>query len=156
MARSSLVGWFDRHTPVVQGVAAIITAMIALSALVGVKLQIDAAARNQQEQSARDIYREYLNLSISRPEFSEPDYCAIKGSPQEAAYKNYVDYLLYTAEQMLSVSPEWESALSQHLGAHEEYLCSVSDWSSFPDTVEKMVSKLKIKACTKTVTTCDQ
>jgi hypothetical protein len=154
MAKSSLIGWFDKHGTAVQGIAAITTALIAFSALIGVKVQIDAAARAQQEQSARDIYREYLNLSISKPEFSEPDYCAIKGGPQEAAYKNYVDYLLYTSEQMLSVSPEWEGTLSDHLEAHEQYLCGVSDWSSYPENVEALVTKVKRKMCTAAVTSC--
>jgi hypothetical protein len=153
MAKSSLIGWFDKHGTAVQGIAAIMT-LIAFSALIGVKVQIDAAARAQQEQSARDIYREYLNLSISKPEFSEPDYCAIKGGPQEAAYKNYVDYLLYTSEQMLSVSPEWEGTLSDHLEAHEQYLCGVSDWSSYPENVEALVTKVKRKMCTTAVTRC--
>jgi hypothetical protein len=155
MAKASLVDWFDKHGNAVQGIAAIATALIALSALIGVKVQIDAAAKTQQEQSARDIYREFLNLSITKPEFSEPDYCAIKGSPQEAAYKNYVDYLLYTSEQMLSVSPDWERTLSEHLEAHEQYLCSVSSWSGYPENVEAMVTKVKGKMCAKAVTTCE-
>lgn len=156
MAKSSLIGWFDKHANAVQGIAAMATALIALSALIGVKFQIDAAARTQQQQSARDIYREFLNLSISKPKFAEPDYCAIKGSPQEGAYKNYIDYLLYTSEQILLVSPDWEGALSEHLGAHDQYLCSVSDWSSYPENVEAMVTKVKTKVCTKALTSCPQ
>jgi hypothetical protein len=156
MARESLIGWFDRHGNAVQGISAMATALIALSALVGVKVQIDAAAKSQQEQSARDIYREFLSLSISKPEFSEPDYCVIKGGPQEAAYKNYVDYLLYTSEQMLSVSAEWEGALSEHLAAHEQYLCGVSDWSGYPENVEALVNRIKSKVCAKAVTDCGQ
>jgi hypothetical protein len=155
MARPSLTGWFDKHINAVQGIAALVTALIALSALIGVKAQIDAAARAQQEQSARDIYREFLSLSINKPEFSDPNYCVIKGSSQEAAYKNYVDYLLYTAEQMLSVAPQWESALIEHLGAHEHYLCSVSDWSGYPDSVIALITKVKGKACTKAVMSCE-
>lgn len=156
MAKGSLIGWFDRHGNAVQGIAAMATVLIALSALIGVKVQIDAAAKTQQEQSARDIYREFLSLSISKPEFSEPDYCAIKGGPQEAAYKNYLDYLLYTSEQMLSVSPEWEGALSEHLAAHDQYLCGVSDWSGYPENVVALVTRVKNKVCAKAVTACGQ
>jgi hypothetical protein len=154
MATSSLIGWFDKHGTAVQGIAALVTALIALSALIGVKVQIDAAARAQQEQSARDIYREFLNLSISKPEFSEPDYCAIKTSPQAAAYKNYVDYLLYTSEQILSVSPEWESALTEHLEAHEQYLCAVQSWSGYPENVGVMIAKVRTRVCTKLAKNC--
>jgi hypothetical protein len=156
MAKGSLIGWFDKHGNAVQGIAAIATALIAFSALIGVKVQIDAAAKTQQEQSARDIYREFLNLSISKPEFSEPNYCEIKGGSQEAAYKNYVDYLLYTSEQMLSVSPEWEGTLSEHLSAHEQYLCGVTDWSDYPENVAAMVKGVKSKVCAKTLAECGQ
>jgi hypothetical protein len=147
MAKPSLLSWFDKHGAAIQGIGTIMTGLIALAALIGVKMQIDAAARTQQEQSARDIYREFLNLSISKPEFSEPDYCAIVKGPQASAYKNYVDYLLYTSEQMLSVSPEWSPALTEHLAAHEDYLCSVSDWSGYPDNVRAMVESFRAKAC---------
>lgn len=154
MARHSFIGWFDKHGNAVQGMATITTALIALAALIGIKVQIDASAHNQQVQSARDIYREFLSLSISKPEFAQPDYCAIKGGPQDTAYKNYVEYLLYTSEQILSVSPEWDGALTEHLAAHEQYLCSVPDWSDYPATVRTIVARVKIKACTKAVTHC--
>lgn len=154
MAKRSIIGWFDKHGAAVQGIATITTALIALAALIGIKVQIDAAARTQQVQSARDIYREFLNLSISKPEFAEPDYCAIKGGPQDTAYKNYVEYLLYTSEQILSVAPEWEGALTEHLAAHDQYLCSVADWSDYPGTVRTIVARVKVKVCTKAVASC--
>lgn len=152
----SLIDWFDKHAVAVQGIAAIATALIALSALIGVKIQIDAAAKTQQEQSARDIYREFLNLSISRPEFSEPDYCAIKGGPQDASYKNYVDYLLYTSEQIIAVSPDWDGALREHLEAHAQYLCSVPDWSHYPDSVGVLVGQVRRNMCTEAMPRCGQ
>ncbi|MEY2927254.1 MAG: hypothetical protein RL367_1731 [Pseudomonadota bacterium] len=154
MARQSLISWFDKHGNAVQGIGTLVTAAIALAALIGVKVQIDSSARLQQEQSARDIYREFLNLSISKPEFADPDYCAIKGGPQAAAYQNYVDYLLFTSEQMLSVSPEWEPALIDHLIPHADYICGISDWSSYPETVQSMVGRFKSRICTKTVPQC--
>ena len=147
MAKGAILSWFDKYGAAIQGIGAFTTALIAVAALIGVKVQIDAAARTQQEQSARDIYREFLNLSISKPEFAEPDYCAIKGSAQASAYHNYVDYLLYTSEQMLIVSPDWEPALTQHLAAHQQYVCGTQDWSGYPENVEAMVGKFRVKAC---------
>ncbi len=154
MTTRSVTGWFEKYGKVLQGVAAVSAALIALAALIGVKVQIDAAARAQQVQSARDIYREFLNLSINKPEFAEPDYCAIKGGAQDAAYKNYVEYLLYTSEQILSVAPEWDGALTEHLAAHDQYLCSVPDWSDYPATVRAIVTRVKVKVCPKPVTSC--
>lgn len=147
MAKGSLLNWFDKHGSAIQGIGTIATAFIAMAALVGVKLQIDAGAKSQQEQSARDIYREFLNLSISKPEFAEPNYCAIKASPQYSAYLNYVEYLLYTSEQMLAVSPGWEPALAEHLAAHEQYICGAKNWSDYPENVRAMVERFRIKAC---------
>ena len=86
-------------------------------------MQIDASARQQREQSARDIYREYLNLSIfQNPNFSNPDYCAIEGTANEGAYEDYVEYLLYTSEQVLAAMPDWEPTLSARLTPHKELL----------------------------------
>ncbi len=154
MSQESPQNWLAKNGNAVQAIASVVTVLIALAALIGVKFQIDAAARAQQEQSARDIYREFLTLSISRPEFAEPEYCAIKGSAQESAYRNYVDYLLYTSEQILSVSPDWEGALADHLSAHAQYLCSVEDWSGYPEMVTAMITRSRAKLCARPAKTC--
>lgn len=146
--------WFERHGSLIQGLASIAAVLVAVAALIGVKVQIDAAARLQQEQSARDIYREYLNLSIAKPEFADPDYCAIKGSNQDSAYSNYVDYMLYTSEQLLAVSPEWEGAMAEHWAPHAPYLCSVKDWSQYPDSVTEMMNRARPKLCNPAPSTC--
>lgn len=146
--------WFERHGSLIQGLASIAAVLVAVAALIGVKVQIDAAAQLQQEQSARDIYREYLNLSIGKPEFADPDYCAIKGSAQDSAYRNYVDYMLYTSEQLLAVSPEWEGAMAEHWASHAAYLCGQSDWSEYPDTVREMMSRTRPKMCSPMPPTC--
>ncbi len=100
--------WIETRAKALQAMAAIVTMTAAVAALVGVKVQIDANARQQRKQSARDIYREYLNLSISKPDFSNPDYCALSGTAIKGAYEDYVEYLLYTSEQVLSAMPDWE------------------------------------------------
>ena len=59
--------WLDSRAKAIQALGVIVTMFAALAAVIGVKLQIDANARQQREQSAREIYREYLALSIARP-----------------------------------------------------------------------------------------
>jgi hypothetical protein len=49
------------------GIAAIIAALVAIVALIGIKFQADASYRLQREQSAKEIYRELLNISIAQP-----------------------------------------------------------------------------------------
>ncbi len=64
--------WLEQHAKALQALGVIVTMLAAVAALVGIKVQIDASARQAREQSARDIYREYLNLSIARPGICRP------------------------------------------------------------------------------------
>jgi hypothetical protein len=142
-----MMRWLKRNAPALQVAGTIVTSLAAIAALVGVKVQIDASAKLQREQSARDIYREFLNLSISRPEFADPDYCAIAGTSSEGAYENYVEYMLYTAEQLVAASPQWEPTLAEHFGAHRELLCRPSDWSDDSPAIQKLIGRYRAAKC---------
>jgi hypothetical protein len=146
--------WLETRAKALQAMAAIVTMTAAVAALVGVKVQIDASARQQREQSARDIYREYLNLSISKPEFSNPDYCAFQGSANEGAYEDYVEYLLYTSEQVLAAMPDWEPTLSARLTPHKELLCGEADWSEETPAVRVMIGRFRARQCKAFVSGC--
>jgi hypothetical protein len=136
-----------RNLQYVQALTAILTAIAAVAALIGIKVQIDANNRQQQEQSAREIYREFLNLSISRPEFADPDYCAIAGGPNAGAYENYVEYMLYTADQLLSVSPDWEATIAEHAASHRDFLCTQQDWSDDSAQIRSFMREFQINQC---------
>jgi multidrug efflux pump subunit AcrB len=144
---NKIMNWFDRHTKSFQAITGIVTMLIAVAALIGVKVQIDASARLQREQSARDIYREFLNLSINQSKFAAPDYCAIRGSPDEAGYENYVQYMLYTSEQVLTALPDWETTMADHLNDHKELLCSESDWSGDTPQAQRLINRFRAKKC---------
>lgn len=139
--------WLERNGNALQSLAALITAFAAIAALVGVKVQIVANARLQREQSARDIYREFLNLSIGKPEFAEPDYCAIRRSANAAAYEDYVEYLLYTGDQLIAASPDWEPTLDEHLAGHREYLCRQADWSDDTPEIQGLMTRFRARQC---------
>ena len=109
---------------------------------------MDAAARLQKEQSARDIYREYLNISISRPEFAQPDYCALSESPQFAAYESYVAYLLYAGEQVLVLGEGWPDVMQGEMERHAGYLCSADYQAADYDTdVVALVQRVRGGQC---------
>lgn len=150
-----ILGWIERHVAAVQALATIATMLIAIAALVGVKAQIDAAARQQREQSARDIYREFLSLSVARPEFARPDYCAIAGSAQEPAYEAYVDYLLYTAEQAIAADAGWDATFARSLAAHRAYICAADDWSDYGADVRRLIDRAGGSRCA-AVPACDE
>jgi hypothetical protein len=146
--------WLEAHAKALQALGALVTMLAAVAALIGVKVQIDASARQAREQSARDIYREFLNLSIARPELADPDYCALQGSAQEGAYENYLEYALYTAEQLHDVSPEWDATMLDHLAPHRTALCSGGDWGDDTPGVRALVAQFKARECKAVVEAC--
>jgi hypothetical protein len=146
--------FFNRNAGAVQAISAVLTVLLALGALIGVKFQIDAAEKLQRAQSARDIYREYLNVSMSKPEFARPDYCNLSKTSQAVGYEQFVEYLLYTAEQTISVDPDWEATFSEAFKDHVSYLCALDDTTSYAEPVAKILSDFQKTGCTH-VKTCN-
>lgn len=148
--------WLDRNAKAIQAGSALATALVAVAALIGIKVQIDASAQLQREQSARDIYREFLSLSIAQPRFAHPDMCAIAGTPDEAAYDHYLTFLLYTGEQVLAAQPDWETTMTAHLAPHREALCSDADWSNEAPQVRALVNRYRAAECKSFVSKCPE
>jgi hypothetical protein len=140
-------GFLNRNAGGIQALAALLTVLLALGALIGVKMQIDAADRIQRAQSARDIYREYLSMAINKPEFAQPDYCAISKTPQAPAYEHFVEYMLYTAEQSISVDPDWADTFEAVFKVHAQYLCTLNDTSGYNDAVGRLIETFKVQEC---------
>lgn len=142
--------FFNRNSGAIQALSAVLTVVLALAALIGVKVQIDAADRIQRAQSARDIYREFLNLSVANPKFSQPDHCALIRSNDAGAYESYVNYLLYSAEQLLAVDTEWSDILKADLEPHAALVCDMEerDVESHTDAVRSLINDVRSTACT--------
>jgi hypothetical protein len=141
------MSWLNRNSNALQAIAAIVTAVVAFVALIGIKFQVDASYRVQREQSAKEIYRELLNLSIANPDFAAPNYCALKQSPKFPAYESYVDYLLYTAEQVIDMNDSWLPTMEEHLEVHADYLCSSEADGDNSLPVEGLLNSFRIRAC---------
>lgn len=79
----------------------------------------------QLEQSARDTYRSHLALAVVHPTYAQPlNGCELMTSSQGASYQDFVDHLLYSAEQMLVTAKGWESTFLSDLEPHADYLCA--------------------------------
>lgn len=115
--------WIKRNAEGLEAIAALVMAAAAVVAIVGVKLQIDAAASQQHAQSAREYYRGLLEVTLNKPELAVFDHCAEHPPEAMAAYENYVEYLLYTAEQTISLNDDWESPLAALIEPHGGYIC---------------------------------
>lgn len=116
--------WLTRNAEPLGAIASVATAVAALSVLVVVPYQIGQADLIQRDQTAREIYREFLNLTIQKPELATADICTLQGTRERVAYGAYADYLLFTAEQMIDTSPEWQLPMLSYLTDHKAYFCS--------------------------------
>jgi len=66
------MSWLKRNAGSVEAIAASVTVMVAVAALVGIKWQLDGAEQLQAAQSARDAYRAHLALAATIPDFAAP------------------------------------------------------------------------------------
>ncbi len=145
-----LWAWLGTNHQSIQALAAILAGILAVGTVIGVKWQIDASARLQKEQSARDIYREYLNISMSRPEFAAPDFCKIAASPQYPAYESYITYIMYTAEQVFALGNGWDAVMQAEMEPHAGYFCSpdyIAD--EYDPKVRELAEYVRRKQCAK-------
>lgn len=138
--------WLERNALTIQAFAAIVTVIAAIIAVIVVPWQIHAADRIQRGQTAREIYREFLNLTANKPEIAAADYCAIKEVKDKMAYEAYVEFLLYTAEQTIDTDDEWRGPMSGYISNHMEYICSESDWDAQSGPVFAIIEELR-KSC---------
>ncbi|WP_170403452.1 hypothetical protein [Ruegeria arenilitoris] len=117
--------WWAKNAKSIEALAAVVTVFIAISALIGAKVQLDRHDQIQREQSARDAYRAHLALATAQPQYARPlDACSLVQSAEGGAYVAFVDHLLYSAEQMLAVEEGWSTTFSERLSYHSDYLCS--------------------------------
>jgi hypothetical protein len=136
--------WLTRNADPLQAVGAIATAFAALTALVVIPYQVAQADRIQRDQTAREIYREFLNLTVQKPELANADYCGLKDTHQITAYAAYVDYLLYTSEQMIDTSPDWRAPMASYLGDHMAYLCREGIWEAQSPEIRELMAELSL------------
>lgn len=136
--------WLTRNAEPLQALGAIATAFAALTALVVIPYQVAQADRIQRDQTAREIYREFLSLTVQKPELATADYCALKDTNQTAAYSAYVEYLLYTSEQMIDTSPEWRGPMASYLQDHMAYLCSEGVWNSQSPDIKDLLAEMAL------------
>ena len=140
--------WLSRNAPSVEAVAASVTALAALAAIVGVKYQLDAADTAARAQSARDAYRSHLALSVANPDLALPtNACTLIKGPKSGAYTAFVDHLLYSAEQMLEVGEGWEATFSEALDPHVTYICSDYTSTGSTNRVETLVRQFRAANC---------
>ena len=136
-----------QNAPVIEAFASLAMALVAAFALIGVKLQIDAQDRTAREQSAREIYREFLAITVANPDLAAPDACMGLLGPDNPAYDAYLEYLLYTAEQTTGLDADWDPVIGRWLDNHASVLCAIEDWSGYTPEVEALIKRTRLNIC---------
>lgn len=142
-----MLAWLNRHSAALEALGGIATAFAAITALIVIPYQVSQSDRIQRDQTAREIYREFLNLTVQKPELANADYCTMTDANQTTAYAAYVEYLLYTAEQMIDTSPDWRAPMASYLEDHMPYLCSTGIWDAQSPDIKDLVTELAL-TCT--------
>ena len=141
------MGWLKENAPSIEAAAALITALVAVAALIGVKLQLDANAQQQAAQSARDIYRAHLALAVQYPQFAQPDVCNLLETEEYPAYAAFVEHLLYTSEQIASAQSDWTSGVYEQLKPHAVYFCASDDWHGYSAGAQSLILQIQKTNC---------
>lgn len=142
------MSWLVRHATAIQTISAALTALVAVAALIGIKVQLDASDQVQRAQSAREAFRSHLALATGLPAFAAPaDGCGLLAADQGGAYVAFVDHLLYSAEQMLAVQDGWEASFMEELQPHAAYLCSPGAPQGDTDEMAALLGRFRQTAC---------
>jgi hypothetical protein len=150
-----VLSFLHRNADAVRAFGSLVSAAAAVAACIFVPWQIASNERSNRETAAREIYREFLNISIQRPELASQNLCAFTDPINRSAYESYVDYLLYSAEQVIALDKtDWEATVLLDLSPHLAYLCTfdAADLNDLTPEVVSLVNGLrsgcaKVPAC---------
>lgn len=94
----------------------------AMVACVLVTWQIAPNERTSRTAAAREIHREFLNISIQRPHLAGQALCAFRNPIERAADTRLVDDMLSTAKQVIA-----QTHITNHFLPYQTYLCTFED-----------------------------
>ncbi len=105
------------------------TALAALFALVGIAMvyvQIRGQRAIQREATAVNLFCQYLQLSMERPELVSPDHDALTRDGGLIRYELFVANMLYSFEEVLLATraKDWRDVVRGELTRHVAYLRS--------------------------------
>ena len=107
-------------------VAQMVSAIVALCAVVGVIVQLYLISSNARAASARQVYMSYSEATLKYPELSQPNLEKIKSDPVEyMRYKNFVGQMLFAYDEILSVydTAEWRKSFNGEFQYHLRFIC---------------------------------
>jgi hypothetical protein len=105
------------------------TAIAALFAVIGLSLtymQIRANRAISNEATAKNLYRQYLEDAVDRPDLVNPDLDELTRNGNLVQYELFVAHMLFSLEEILlhAADPDWRAVVKAQLKRHTEYLSS--------------------------------
>jgi len=110
--------------------ATIVTAVVAVLALVGVMWQVRIGRLSQREATASALYGHYLSLAVQHPNLAS---ASIEIPPKDTlnetfeSYEWFVSLMLHAFEQILELTEgdeAWRGAIAAQIKYHDDYLLS--------------------------------
>jgi|SRR5580704_8872794 hypothetical protein len=141
------------------GLATVGTLIVALCALKFAREQISEAKNSQREATAKDIYRDYLELAFNNPKFANPaefingaggDGWKQKGEwNKDERYRWFVSFMLNSCDEIAQSKPgdeSWRKTIFLDLQYHQDYLKSpqfVEDggWNLYSPELKNIVDR---------------
>ncbi len=142
-----MMNWLRANGEALQGIGSILTAFLALLALVGVKIQVDAQAKVASAQAAREIYREFLTLSVAHPDLADPGDCPAFSDKGAVEYAFYFEHMLYTAEEVIAADATWSESFDHIFENHGANLCETKDWAGYTPAVQALIARVSLDIC---------
>ena len=154
------MSWIFENAEKLGGIATVLTACVALFALIVVPLQIRAAKNSQREATAKDIYRDYLKLAFEHPKLANPtkfvgqdngDWKHMGEWIQDEQYRWFVAFMLNSCDEILSSRRRdkiWREVILMDFECHKDYLKSREfaeqerGWELFSPELKKIDRKL--------------
>jgi hypothetical protein len=106
-------------------IAPALTSLFAFLAFVVAVTGAYTALKNQRETTSKNIWRDYLKLTIEHPEFTKGGLKKCKGKKERERYKWFVAHFLWGAEEILSFVGKdkvWRHNLLIQAKHHRDYL----------------------------------
>ncbi len=141
------MSWIKRNAETVTAIGTAITALVAVLALAGVKLQIDATQQLHDTQAGKEIYREFLSLSIKNPELARPGDCPNFTPDRAISYDFFVEHLLFTAEEAVLFDENLALSFENLLSNHGYAICGEAAWTGYTEDVNQMISRTQKRIC---------
>ena len=81
------------------------------------------------------------------PQLSNPGICPQFAEDQATQYDRFLEYILYTAEQVIEADPSWETTFEGLLKGHMGHFCASSGWDAYTDPVNQIIARLRSANC---------